>query len=1277
MWFDISSLEALSSLKVANFLTKKFEMISEGQILGDEAEVDDSYYYGIYKPYLQPERIISVSYYHKEPNQYLVKWNELDYENWTWVNRSYLADDYPELILQFEHLQRLENKLASNPSLLDQIKRTCEHGRANHYESFKEQPSFINSGKLYDYQLKGLNWLAYSWHQSNNVILADEMGLGKTIQTSWFINYLISVHKISRPFLIWVPLSTLNNWKRELKIWLPDSYVVVLFGNKRSRDIWREKDFFMKAPKLKKIPKFNILLVTYEVILSEQAFLSKIKWRALIIDEGQRLKNQRSKFYEKASTIPWEFRILLSGTPLQNNFDELLNLCKFISPEKFDEKFNKELREIFNKSLLARSAKESNYKSKSDHLTYDEKDIEKETDLVNTLYQHLGCHLLRRRKKDVLKNFPKKKEVLIHTYLTKRQRQIYKLIFLKNYEALNLLEKSWNKNTKVSLRNVNNVLMYLRLCWDHPFLLSPKYNPNIKAGENLNEEIDQDEMTNDLIQSSGKMKVLNQMLPKLLKDGHKILIFSQFKLMLNIIEDFLSQNEIKFLRLDGDTKSFLRQRLIDSFNKIESQYQIFLLSTKAGGLGINLHTADTIFIIDSDFNPHNDLQALSRAHRIGQKNNILIFRLISRSTWEEKLIETAQHKLLLGGLYVQRDKRIKNIDTANSKAAAIETKEMNEVLKYGANVIFKNNEEDSYNDRDFTSEEINDLLDREKQFADLDKEENEADDYFSAFRVAQMKDKVEGAKSNNPSSESQPNQSWKELIGKDVVVNQVRELEKLGKGKRKRAKVIYSENKRKKYSSEDVSSEEEASIEAEGEDEEIRVEHESSDLSEYDEADVEKIIETCLSSISNMDTFLLKTKNKMIWEKIFHKGYTIEELKNVQKKFKNHRDLETCKLKLRMLKTYILHRINLNRKNESYSRWLKTRRSIYNNLKEGNEIPFRPNLLYFLKKSEYPSNWLDNLKTKMLIEERKEEIEFKKLEFPLVEIKSLTKNKNVINAIIIQNHYSKYDQDSIIVSNFNQGERKSFMKFLLMYGLRPKHPNFLYEKLNHKHSKHFNGLIFKKQFDYYEYTAFIWELLSVLNKIESAKTIPHFLFNNRSAENVVNRIEDIALLSAIFEKYRKQPNNFIIEHPTYLEAWRAANLRWNPYDDFLLIVNILDYGYGEWAKIIYSKRWIWSFEWEEFITLIPESKLYTEKWDLLENWIGSAVEILFSKIAWIDIYQLRMQYAKNNFWDDLKAFIPGKQEKEDQVKLFVTNRIEMIIKCLKESDQREKLLATM
>jgi chromodomain-helicase-DNA-binding protein 4 len=268
-----------------------------------------------------------------------------------------------------------------------------------------------------------------------------------------------------------------------------------------------------------------------------------------------------------------------------------------------------------------------------------------------------------------------------------------------------------------------------------------------------------EEFKHDLVASSGKMILFDKLITQLLKRGHKVLVFSQFKLMLNILEDYLFYKDVMYLRLDGETPADLRQKQIDEFNKPDSEFSIFLLSTRAGGLGINLTRADTIIIFDSDFNPHNDLQALSRAHRIGQKNNVLIYRLVCTDSCEEKMVEIAKKKLKLAHLMNGKD----NDDNL----------ELNKILKFGTDQIFKSNEEKVV---EYSQEFLDGLLDRKKLF---EKEDEKQPENF---------------KFDKPMHIEECEEDWETKIGKELEIIKEQEMLMMGKGMRMKSKAVMKDD---------------------------------------------------------------------------------------------------------------------------------------------------------------------------------------------------------------------------------------------------------------------------------------------------------------------------------------------------------------------------------------------------------------------------------------------------------------------------------------------------
>ena len=495
-----------------------------------------------------------------------------------------------------------------------------------------------------------------------------------------------------------------------LNKWLPDAYVVTFYGSKTSREIAKAHEIYFGIPITRFVTKFNVMITTYETLLLEVKTLSKIIWKAIIVDEGQKLKNHKSKIFNAAIKLSTKIRILLSWSPLQNNIDDLLNTMYFILPEKFREivpenlqrKYYKAFEEV-NKSYLKIDEmyvlEEENIQEEK-LLTEEEQNDPVHKNLITKLKQLIQPFYLRRLQKDVLENLTSKKEIIVHISLTQKQRKIYKLILEKNFETMSLIDRNQPQRI-ISLKSATNVLSYLRLCCNHPFLLTHKYNKSLDPNENY--ELDQEddykksdqeliyEFHKDLINSSGKMIFIDKLLTKLLSQKRKILIFSQFKLMLNILEDYFYLRKVKYYRVDGETPMNYRQIRVDEFNKEANSVSIFLLSTKAGCLGINFSIADTIIIFDSDFNPQSDIQALSRAHRIGQKKNLVIYRLICDNTWEEKMIEIASKKLQLHDIMANNEDDISDTEEYKDK----DVLEFNNILKYGIEEIINDKSSDS------------------------------------------------------------------------------------------------------------------------------------------------------------------------------------------------------------------------------------------------------------------------------------------------------------------------------------------------------------------------------------------------------------------------------------------------------------------------------------------------------------------------------------------------------------------------------------------------------
>ncbi|KAF2715015.1 hypothetical protein K504DRAFT_366700 [Pleomassaria siparia CBS 279.74] len=487
-------------------------------------------------------------------------------------------------------------------------------------EEVHAQSTNLVGGTLKEYQLKGLQWMISLYNNNLNGILADEMGLGKTIQTISLITYLIEKKQQPGPFLVIVPLSTLTNWTSEFEKWAPSVQKIVYKGPPNSRKQYQQQIRW---------GQFQVLLTTYEFIIKDRPILSKIKWIHMIVDEGHRMKNANSKL---SSTITQyystRYRLILTGTPLQNNLTELWAMLNFVLPTIF--KSVKSFDEWFNTPFANTGGQDKMELTEEESLL-----------VIRRLHKVLRPFLLRRLKKDVEKDLPDKTERVIKCNFSSLQAKLYKQLVTHNRFMV-----SDGKGGKTGMRGLSNMLMQLRKLCNHPFVF-----------EEVEEQMNPGKANNDLLwRTAGKFELLDRILPKFQATGHRCLIFFQMTQIMNIMEDFLRLRGMKYMRLDGSTKADDRTLLLNEFNAPNSDYFCFLLSTRAGGLGLNLQTADTVIIYDSDWNPHQDLQAQDRAHRIGQKNEVRILRLISSNSVEEKILERANFKLDMDGKVIQAGK---------------------------------------------------------------------------------------------------------------------------------------------------------------------------------------------------------------------------------------------------------------------------------------------------------------------------------------------------------------------------------------------------------------------------------------------------------------------------------------------------------------------------------------------------------------------------------------------------------------------------------------------
>jgi len=723
------------------------------------------------------KKLATESHWDPEDNvRYIVKWKDLSFAEITWeyckdIKKDAVdeAEDFwirqkpPDDTTCCKHIQahphmqyfkKIQESPVYGPSKHKRLVAKSVNGRSVPKED-EDEPT--NPGfRLRSYQLEGVNWLLFNWWNQRSCILADEMGLGKTIQSIGFIRLLQDLPKtnVRGPFLIVAPLSLIGQWQSESKTWAPDLNVVLYHGSADARDFIIKNDFFFTdqfmskstATKLRKqhVTKFHILITTYEVVMKDIEVFTKIKWKALIVDEAHRLKNSKSKLFEELLSVPRDYCLLLTGTPLANATEELWALLHFANTSVFNSK--DEFLEKFGQ--LDNSIQ------------------------VEELHSILKPYLLRRLKEDVEKSMPPKTETILEVSLTPSQKKFYKAIYERN---TTFLFKGGKPSNSPSLMNV---MMELRKCCNHPFLMRGAEDRILaEAAQQVKpSELDYVKIFEEqLVKSSGKMVLIDKLLPKLFANGHKVLIFSQMVRVLDLLMEYLKLKRYKYERLDGSTSSSSRVAAVRRFIRKSCQRFVMLLSTRAGGLGLNLTAADIVIIFDSDWNPQNDLQAMARAHRIGQTKAVSVYRLLTAKTYEMHMFHSASMKLGLEQAVLSQNRDQGEEGTKGKKHKSkgekeAHAKKIDELLKKGAYDVFRDDDDDEA--RKFMETDIDQLMNSAKNVT-YGKQTNNLSSGLGSFSKASfVTDTGEGEKDVDLDDPD----FWSKAVGLDKPIDTSEEI---------------------------------------------------------------------------------------------------------------------------------------------------------------------------------------------------------------------------------------------------------------------------------------------------------------------------------------------------------------------------------------------------------------------------------------------------------------------------------------------------------------------
>ncbi|XP_050542217.1 lymphoid-specific helicase-like isoform X2 [Daktulosphaira vitifoliae] len=601
---------------------------------------------------------------------------------------------------ELKNAQKMNENLPLNNQLTNDIIED------DYYLSLFKQPKLFN-GSLKTHQVEGLLWIRTLFENGLNGILADDMGLGKTIQTIAFYCFLIEMN-IKGPFLVIAPLSTIPNWLSEFTKFSPELPSLLYHGSETERIAARSK--FKKTHRVNDMNCYPIIITTYEVMRVDIKFLSTIDWKYITVDEGHKLKNFNALTSKAMREFKCANKLILTGTPIQNDMTELWSLLNLLMPKLFDK------LEDFNSWFVVDDFFDDNIKIAS---------MAKKNEILDIIQKVIKPFILRREKKETDLKLPPKKEVVIYAPVTERQQELYKATLNKHMEVLLKQQKESviidgprpkrkcveriveytdisavkyesdeeiveSPDTAISVV-MTNPFVQLKKIANHPYLV---HMPLIKGTKQI--RVDE-----DIVKVSGKFQVLDAMLSKLKFLGHKVLLFSTMVMILDIIEEFLMYRSYKFTRLDGTMSIQERVENMRIFNTDPSCF-VMMISTRAGGLGLNLTAADTVIIFDSDWNPQADLQAQDRCHRMGQEKPVVVYRLCSKDTVDERILDRAVakrklEKMVIGNGTFNRSSKI-SLTTIEELMSLLESSDYNKKIQSNGFI--------------FTDEELDALLDR-------------------------------------------------------------------------------------------------------------------------------------------------------------------------------------------------------------------------------------------------------------------------------------------------------------------------------------------------------------------------------------------------------------------------------------------------------------------------------------------------------------------------------------------------------------------------------------